>query len=312
MPAAHRLAELAPRDVVARAIFAECLRSGAPHVWLDARRLHSGAAQERFPTIYSRCLERGLDMSRDLIPVAPVAHYCVGGVRTDTFGRTSVPGLFACGETASTGVHGANRLASNSLLESLVFAGRAASRASDWDGREWKPDLLPPEGEWRPVHELPACLCRKDDATAPPAPGFRAPTPALLAEILSKTREVMWRDFGIVRRAEGMAPGLSELDRLGRLFCASWAGPFWTGEDAGPGRRPSAVPHMAVGEARNLVSAGTLIAISATLRTESRGAHSRVDHPKTTRDWQKHTLVRLSGRTVSHALAPLENVEVES
>jgi L-aspartate oxidase len=118
----HELAELAPRDVVAKAITRIQLRDGVDHVWLDARDVPGLA--ERFPTIVGRCREAGIDPVTELIPVTPAAHYASGGLATDLDGRTTVPGLYACGEVACTGVHGANRLASNSLLEGLVFAGR--------------------------------------------------------------------------------------------------------------------------------------------------------------------------------------------
>jgi len=120
----HPLADLAPRDVVAKAIHRRMLETGADHVFLDARALGEALLLQRFPTIVARCREAGIDPVVDLIPVAPAAHYASGGVRTDLDGCTSVPGLYACGEVACTGVHGANRLASNSLLEGLVFASR--------------------------------------------------------------------------------------------------------------------------------------------------------------------------------------------
>ncbi|SCF35144.1 L-aspartate oxidase [Micromonospora mirobrigensis] len=122
----HELAELAPRDVVAKGIHRVLLASGADHVFLDARHLGGDFLAGRFPTIVASCLAIGVDPATDLIPVAPAAHYASGGVRTDLHGRTSIPGLYACGEVACTGVHGANRLASNSLLEGLVFSRRIA------------------------------------------------------------------------------------------------------------------------------------------------------------------------------------------
>ncbi|MET8909313.1 L-aspartate oxidase [Micromonospora sp. NPDC004551] len=122
----HELAELAPRDVVAKGIHRVLLATGADHVWLDARHLGGDFLARRFPTIVASCLAIGVDPATDLIPVAPAAHYASGGVRTDLRGRTSIPGLYACGEVACTGVHGANRLASNSLLEGLVFSRRIA------------------------------------------------------------------------------------------------------------------------------------------------------------------------------------------
>ena len=119
-------AELAPRDVVARAIVREMARHGLENVWLDATGFPHGEFARRFPTVDAHCRRQGCDPARDLIPVSPAAHYTMGGVWTDVWGRTSIPGLYACGETAATGVHGANRLASNSLLEGLVFGSRVA------------------------------------------------------------------------------------------------------------------------------------------------------------------------------------------
>lgn len=121
----HPLAELAPRDVVAIAIMNVMVKSGQPHLWLDVR--HLDGFEKRFPTIFASCISHGIDPTKDLIPIAPASHYASGGVRVDLNGRTSVKGLYACGETACSGVHGANRLASNSLLEGLVFSARIAS-----------------------------------------------------------------------------------------------------------------------------------------------------------------------------------------
>ena len=138
MEGVHALADLAPRDVVAKAITRRMQQRGDDHVLLDARGLGADVLEHRFPTILARCREAGVDPVTEPIPVAPAAHYASGGVRTDLVGRTTVPGLYACGEVACTGVHGANRLASNSLLEGLVFASRIAG------------DLvagLPPQGE---------------------------------------------------------------------------------------------------------------------------------------------------------------------
>src|SRR5204863_2416237 len=123
----HDLAELAPRDIVAKAIHRVMAAEGSTNVWLDARHLGAEFLEQRFPTIVASCRAAGIDPVYDQIPVAPAAHYASGGVRTDLRGRTSIPGLYACGEVACTGVHGANRLASNSLLEGLVFARRIAS-----------------------------------------------------------------------------------------------------------------------------------------------------------------------------------------
>jgi L-aspartate oxidase len=131
MTGVHPLAELAPRDVVSREIFKVMARCGRPNVWLDARHLGERRLKEDFPTIWEKCGEEGLDLSRDLIPVAPAAHYMIGGIRVDIDGRTSIPGLYASGECAASGLHGANRLASNSLLEGLVFSRRIVRALGD-------------------------------------------------------------------------------------------------------------------------------------------------------------------------------------
>jgi L-aspartate oxidase len=130
----HELGELAPRDVVARAIVTEARREEAPHVFLDLTHLDADFVRKRFPRICETCLRHGLDLTKDLAPIYPAAHYAMGGVRTDLEGRTSLPRLYAAGEVAATGVHGANRLASNSLLEGIVFGARAGHAMKQWSG----------------------------------------------------------------------------------------------------------------------------------------------------------------------------------
>ena len=139
MAGVHPLGDLAPRDVVTRAVAARMAATGARHLWLDATGIPADHLERRFPTILARCRAAGIDPSRQPIPVSPAAHYLMGGVLTDLDGRTSLPGLFAVGEAACTGVHGANRLASNSLLEGVVFAariGRALAEAAGPDDPE--------------------------------------------------------------------------------------------------------------------------------------------------------------------------------
>ncbi len=160
----HPLAELAPRDVVSREIEAVMARCGRRNVWLDARHLGEEHLRARFPTIWEACAEAGYDLARDLVPVAPAAHYLVGGVLVDVDGRTSVPGLYASGEVAASGLHGANRLASNSLLEGLVFSRRIV-RALDDDDQVELPDRIVAEGDdpaRRP--EFSAAAARVKDA----------------------------------------------------------------------------------------------------------------------------------------------------
>lgn len=183
----HPSADLAPRDIVARAIAREMTRTGAPHVLLDTTHLDAGTLATRFPQIYRRCMEHGLDIARDPIPVAPAAHYVMGGVRTDTWARTNIRDLYACGEVACTGVHGANRLASNSLLETVVFAQRAIEATL---GRG--------DGDW-PAPSV-------DAVAVPPAGPFRAEPPRL--DLL---QSMMWEHVGIERDGDGLAAACQRL-----------------------------------------------------------------------------------------------------
>jgi L-aspartate oxidase len=181
--------ELAPRDIVARSIRHEMERHRLPHVWLDATHFPRGEFAHRFPTIHAHCLRHGCDPEREPLPVAPAAHYMMGGVWTDAWGRTSVPGLFACGETASTGVHGANRLASNSLLEGVAFGARVAealTAPSRTDARlRGGPD----------VEEL---------TLAPRAPG-------ILPE-RERMRALMWNEVGLLRHRTGLDEARAALE----------------------------------------------------------------------------------------------------
>ncbi len=183
----HPQKDLAPRDVVARAIVAEMTRSGADHVDLDVTHLPPEKVSARFPQIYRFCLDHGLDITHQPIPVSPAAHYMMGGVRTNTWAETSLPGLFACGEVACTGVHGANRLASNSLLETVVFARRAVQRTLD--GATSRPR---PASETRPLPEA-----------SPSNEGLPLSKAALQA--------LMWDDVGIIRSGESLRRARSAL-----------------------------------------------------------------------------------------------------
>lgn len=180
----HQLAELAPRDVVAKAIRRQMLTDGTEHVWLDARHLGEDFWAERFPTILASCRQYGIEPAKDLIPVAPAQHYHSGGLRTDTFGRTSIPGLFACGEVSCTGVHGANRLASNSLLEGLVFAERIGQVLAEGVG----PLREPVETE--------------------------GPSGLLAAEDRAAIQRIMTDDVGVLRDEESLARAEERLDEL--------------------------------------------------------------------------------------------------
>ena len=181
----HELAELAPRDVVAKGIMTRMRETGAPHMLLDGRHLGAAMWERRFPTILAACRHHGVDPVTEPIPVVPAAHYASGGVRTDLDGRTSVPGLYACGEVACTGVHGANRLASNSLLEGLVFAERIAEAVGRDLGSADPGEVVPPEGQV-------------------------LVDPAARAEI----QRIMTAYAGVLRNAEGLAAAERELRAL--------------------------------------------------------------------------------------------------
>ncbi len=186
----HPDGELAPRDVVSRAIISEMVETKSPHVYLDLTHLDAGFIKGRFPRIYQTCLRYDVDITRDRIPVSPAAHYMMGGVMTDTDGRTSIEGLFAAGEVTCTGVHGANRLASNSLLEGLVFGARAGMSARDYASRMSEPvpkTYLPPHGSGSIDHYD-------------------------YNEVRSLIRRVMWERVGIIRCSESL--GIAK-ERLG-------------------------------------------------------------------------------------------------
>jgi L-aspartate oxidase len=187
MPDYHDQAELAPRDVVARAIVTEMARTGGDAVYLDITHLPAARVTARFPQIYRHCLDHGVDITREPVPVSPAAHYMMGGVRTNTWGETTIRGLYACGEVACTGVHGANRLASNSLLETVVFAQRVVERTVAGDGAPAEPST--------DARELPAAAGNEGAA-----PADRASLQAL-----------MWDHVGIVRDGKGLAQAAHRL-----------------------------------------------------------------------------------------------------
>lgn len=239
MPKYHPLAELAPRDVVARAIMHELERSRAkdPVVYLDLTDLDAEHIRRRFPRIYTTCMQYNIDITTELIPVRPAAHYAMGGVRTDLDGQTTLPGLFAAGEVSGTGVHGANRLASNSLLEGLVFGARA--------GRKMRDALK------HPMIKAPG-----GSSTAAYSNG---PVPVPVEATINEIRDLMWKHAGIVRDGKGLKQVIQRLEQIRESIS-----------------RPHTRREF---EGRNLQLAGLLVARSALAREESRGAHYRTDFP---------------------------------
>jgi L-aspartate oxidase len=244
MPRYHRLADLAPRDVVARAIDREMKRRGDAHVWLDATRVKAARIRARFPNIDARLRALGIDLSRDLVPVVPAAHYMCGGVQADLAGRTTLDGLLAIGEAACTGLHGANRLASNSLLEALVGAHHAADAI---EARLARRPRVPKPQPWR------------SHGTHPPH------EQVVFDHNWDTVRRVMWDLVGIVRTDERLAFAARRLALLSEEIERDY-------------ERLRLSPDLV--ELRNIALVGSLIVASAQRRHESRGLHYNLDHPR--------------------------------
>ncbi len=241
-------ADLAPRDVVARSILYEMTKTKSGQVFIDATQLPRYVITNRFPQIYRFCIEHGLDITKNLIPVAPAAHYIMGGVRTNSWGKTNINGLFAVGETACTGVHGANRLASNSLLEAVVFAQRIVEGTLK--------ETIPETPSSSLDDDIRSSLSqRRISVTAPPAS-------------LSTLQALIWNKVGIMRNRKDLTEAA---DILGT----------WQMCLPQPKDRPSF-------ELANLVLTARLATETALLREESRGAHFRSDFPNNSPDWQRH------------------------
>ena len=261
----HVMAEMAPRDIVSRAIWNEMMATSARHVYLDVTHLDPDFIRERFPTIYATCLRYDVDITEEMIPVCPSAHFMMGGVWTDTHGATSVPGLFAAGEVACAGVHGANRLASNSLLEGLVFGARAAESAAGYadrlgssrDGaaaRKGATGMLPAED-------------RSDQLG--------------MEKLLNSLRRLMWAKVGIIRNRDGLLSAIAQLEK-------------W--EERLKGRCQTRREL----EIQNMVTVGRLVATAALQREHSLGAHFRSDFPEEgAAGWDRHIRLEASdGGTV--------------
>ena len=246
MPDYHQLAELAPRDIVARGIWDQMQKTDLDFVYLDVMHLPSQNVSARFPQIFAFCLKNGIDMTKDYIPVAPAAHYMMGGVRTNVWGETTIPHLFACGECACTGVHGANRLASNSLMEVLVFGKRVIQRSLDNASSPREP-ILSAGDVYRSLADV-----ADDDASE------AAPT-------LAGLQELLWDNVGILRSRETLE------------YAAHTLGEWQSSLTVASDRRAH--------ELANMVLVGRLMAEAALVREESRGAHYRTDFPDSSDTW---------------------------
>ena len=262
MQGQHELAELAPRDIVAKGIMRRMRERNTEHMYLDARHFGAEMWERRFPTILAACRAHGIDPVTEPVPVAPAAHYASGGVRTDSRGRTTVPGLYACGEVACTGVHGANRLASNSLLEGLVYAERIAA------------DIAARRGGQEPPARVPRPLPQAD----------RPAQPLLAPEARFAIQRIMTRGAGVLRSESSLARAADQLEAL-----------HAEARDALDENGKTAEPGVDTWEATNLLCVARVLVAAARLREETRGCHWREDRPE--RDdtrWRRHVVVRLN------------------
>ncbi|HIK25121.1 MAG TPA: L-aspartate oxidase [Thermosynechococcus sp. M46_R2017_013] len=264
----HPAGELAPRDIVSRAIYRHLQQTHAPHVWLDLRPIPSDRLHHRFPKIIAVCRRWGIDVEEQPIPVSPAAHYWMGGVVTDLQAKTSLPGLYAVGEVASTGVHGANRLASNSLLECFVFSAQLA--------------YLHPQS-------LPL-------AVSPVGRQALEIKPVSFRQWRQNLRELLWQSAGICRDAPTLMAALSQVKEWRQELLAHPIAIAFRQLDP---RYCYTLSNEAAqttlwewGELRNLLDIAYLILKSALFREESRGGHYRQDYPQPDPNWQMHTLIR--------------------
>lgn len=251
MPEYTPEAELAPRDVVARSILYEMEKTGQDKVFLDITHLPSKITRVRFPQIYRFCLENGIDITQQWIPVAPAAHYMIGGVRVNSWGETNIPGLFAAGEVACTGAHGANRLASNSLLEVLVFGKRIIEKTGSTD-------------DTTPMFTSKSTCVRHRYIPRKPARDIPVPS-------LSQLQKLLWNEAGIIRSREGLTEAAAIL--------TAW-------QESLPLPRDRQTYELA-----NLVLSGSLMVEAALIREESRGTHFRSDFPCSSAEWHKHIVL---------------------
>ncbi len=273
----HPSGELAPRDVVSRAIFRHLQKTGEPHVWLDLRPIAVDRLRYRFPNIIQVCADWGIDIFSEPVPVTPAAHYWMGGIVADKFNQTSIPGLYAVGETASTGVHGANRLASNSLLECLVFGAQMGLLQVE----AGKPEALADPLDAGEI--LEKSICRKDIEA--------------IEHLRVELPNLVWQSAGICRGQRDLESAIVQVEIWRQEFASLPLSQAL--DDLLPGQiidfSPADAENSSIlrnwGELANLLDIGYLILKSAAFRTESRGGHYRVDYPLTDPDWCTHTLI---------------------
>jgi L-aspartate oxidase len=258
----HPDGELAARDIVSRAILSEMSKTKSDHVYLDVTHLPRKQIVTRFPSIYRFCIEHGLDITKEMIPVAPAAHYMIGGVKTNVWGETNIEGLFACGEVACTGVHGANRLASNSLMETLVFGKRIVKRVlsgNQWTGSRPEPNDVVTS---LMTHVKQLSRDRKKAKAAYNDKEFS----------LTNLQELMWENVGIVRSGENLENAVGQLSK------------WFLDDKHGKSVSPQSI------ELKLMSIVALLISITALIRTESRGTHYRSDFPIESEAWKKHII----------------------
>jgi L-aspartate oxidase len=277
----HPAGELAPRDVVSRSIFMHLQNRGTDAtpecVWLDLRPIPDETIRHRFPNIIQVCQTWGVDLFREPIPVAPAAHYWMGGIQTDLGGRTSIPGLYAVGETTNTGVHGANRLASNSLLECLVFGAQL-------QGIEIDPDL----GKSSAAVTTPLERSQLE--------GDLVQQQGYIQELRRSLPVLVWQSAGIVRGQAALEAAIAQVNTWQTEFAALPLSQYLLnpvmGQSIGFSSPKANELLVQWSETRNLLDGAYLILTSARFRTESRGGHYRLDYPHTDPSWQAHTVVQ--------------------
>jgi L-aspartate oxidase len=276
----HPAGELAPRDIVSRAIFSHLQKTTADpataHVWLDMRPIPADKIRHRFPNIIHVCQRWGIDVFSEPIPVAPAAHYWMGGILTDMMNRTNIPGLYAVGETASTGVHGANRLASNSLLECIVFGAQMAHLELKSESVSEEP--LPTV--WEFVTDLDNWHKQR----------------AYLEDLRQKIPRLVWQYAGICREQSGLEIAIATVKSWQQDFADLQLSQFLLclhPKQSVSFKLPDVERQLRLwAETHNLLDVAYLILTSAAFRKESRGGHYRLDYPQSDPNWQVHTLVQ--------------------